>query len=223
MNKTLNITSEKRDRLYFDRYEYSFNFSMPEMTALRELDHVVIDQVLDSRSQRRMPNFGGSWRTPREITDQHREHCHAMCDFLLAQQNYKITVSQDWGYFYTNDLAAVRRIEQLSYIVPLSIKQAQLNRPRNTLVIQNSQHEYRTYFKPGRISARDKENLQSFLGNQENIRLGPALKNFFTRSITYHYINDNFFIDHDGQGILTMLSLVRPNCVRKTVKLLRDK
>jgi len=170
-----------------------------------------------------LPNFGGSWRTPREITDQHREHCHAMCDFLLAQQNYKITVSQDWGYFYTNDLAAVRGMEQLSYIVPLSVKQAQLNRPRNTLVIQNSQHEYRTYFKPGRISARDKENLQSFLGNQENIRLGPALKNFFTRSITYHYINDNFFIDHNGQGILTMLSLVRPNCVRKTVKLLRDK
>lgn len=196
---------------------------MPEMTALRELDHVMIDQVLDSRSQRRMPNFGGSWRTNRIITDEHREHCHAMCDLLLAQQNYKITISQDWGYFYTNDLATVRRMEQLSYIIPLSVKQAQLDRPRDTLVIQNSQHEYRTYFKPGRISTRDKESLQSFLGNQENIRLGPALKNFFKRSNNYHYINDNFFIDHNGQGMLTMLSLVRPNCIRKTVKLLRDK
>jgi len=196
---------------------------MPEMSALRELDHATIDSVLHSRSQRRMPNFGGSWKTNRIITDQHREDCHAMCDFLLAQQNYKITISQDWGYFYTNDLPVIRKMEQLSYIKPLSVKQAQLDRPRDTLVIQNSQHEYRTYFKPGRISDQEKLSLQSFLNNQENIRLGPALKDFFKRSNAYHYVNDNFFIDYDGQGILTMLSLVRSNCVRKTVKLLRDK
>jgi hypothetical protein len=114
-------------------------------------------------------------------------------------------------------------MEQLSYVFPLVIKQAQLDRPRNTLLIRNSKHEYRTYFKPGRISDQEKQNLQSFLNNQENVRLGPALKDFFKRSNTYHYINDNFFIDHDGQGILTMLSLVRSNCVRKTVKLIRDK
>ena len=192
---------------------------MPEMSALRELDHASIDHVLDSR-QRRMPNFGGSWRSLRPITDQHKEHCHNMCDFLLAQQNYKIVVSQDWGYFYTNDLSTVRCMEQLSYVAPLSIKQAQLVRPRGTLVIKNSQHEYRTYFKPGRISDQEKRSLESFLNSQENVRQGPALNDFFQRSNKYHYINDNFFIDHDGQGILTMLSLVRSNCVRKTVKLI---
>ena len=223
MNKILNINSDARDRLYFDRYEYSFNFRMNEMSALRELDHAIINSVLDSRVQRRMPNYGDSWRSQRQITDQHREHCHAMCDFLLAQQNYKIVISQDWGYFYTSDLAAIRAMEQLGYIKPLFIKQALLDRPRDTLLIRNSEHEYRTYFKPGRISDREKNSLQSFLNNQQNIRLGPSLKDFFKKSNTYHYINDNFFIDHDGLGILTMLSLVRSNCVRKTVKLIRDK
>lgn len=223
MSKILNIRGDARDRLYFDRYEYSFNFRMPEMSALRELDHAAIDRVLESRSQRRMPNFGGSWRSLRVITDEHREQCHAMCDFLLAQQNYKIVISQDWGYFYTNDLAAIRTMEQLKYIVPLDVKQAQLDRPRDTLLIRNSQHEYRTYFKPGRISDKEKSSLESFLNSQENLRQGPSLKEFFKKSNKYHYINDNFFIDHDGLGILTMLSLVRSNCVRKTVKLIRDK
>ncbi len=223
MNKILNISSDKRDRLYFDLYEYSFNFRMPEMSALRELDHNTIDHVLNSRAQRRMPNFGGSWRTTRIITDKHREDCHAMCDFLLAQQNYKITISQDWGYFYTNDLSTIRNLAQLSCVIPLTLKQAQIDRPRDTLLIQNSKHEYRSYFKPGRISDQEKQSLRSFLQNQEHVRLGPALKDFFGRAHTYHYINDNFFIDHDGQGILTMLGLVRPNCVRKTVKLIRDK
>lgn len=223
MTKLLCIIDDPRDRLYFDRYEYSFNFRLAEMSALRELDHRAIDHVLDSRSQRRIPNYGGSWGSIRQITDQHREHCHAMCDFLLAQQNYKIVISQDWGYFYTSDLNTIRVMEQLSYIKPLIIKQALLDRPRDTLLIRNSEHEYRTYFKPGRISDREKASLQSFLNTQQNIRQGPSLKEFFKRSNTYHYINDNFFIDHDGLGILTMLSLVRSNCVRKTVKLIRDK
>lgn len=225
MTKILNIDKESRDRLYFDLYEYSFNFKMTEMSALRELDHDSIDHVLDSRGQFRSPNFGGSWRSqPRSpVAPESRKNCHEMCDFLLSQKDYKIVVTMDWGYFYSNDLVRIREMEKFGYVTPLNIKQAVLDRPRGTLLIRNSQHEYRSYFKPGRISDQEKLSLESFLNNQENIRMGPGLRDFFKRTNKYHYINDNFFIDHDGMGMLTMLGLVRAQCIRKTVKLIRDK
>jgi len=195
------------------------------MSALRELDHDNIDHVLDSRGRWRKPNFGGSWRSQEQepVAPESRRHCHEMCDFLLAQKDYKVVITMDWGYFYSNDLARIREMEQLEYVKPLTIKQAVIDRPRGTLLIRNSQHEYRSYFKPGRISDQEKLSLENFLNNQENIRMGPALKNFFKRYNKYHYINDNFFIDHDGMGMLTMLGLVRAQCIRKTVKLIRDK
>jgi hypothetical protein len=197
---------------------------MVEMSALRELDHASIDNVLNHRSQYRIPNFGGSWRSQgRIINDQIRKNCHDLCDVLLSQKDYKLTISVDWGYFYTNDLSDIRRLEQLSFVTPLQLKQALLDHPRGTLVIRNSKHELRSYFKAGRITDQEKNNLHNFLSNQSDIRLSPALKDFFRRSNTYHYVNDNFFIDHDGTGLLTMLGLVRHQCIRKTVKLLRDK
>jgi hypothetical protein len=196
---------------------------MLEMSALRELDHTAIDKTLNSITLQRQPNFGGSWRHTRAITDENRANCHALCDWLLTQQNYKLVISQDCGYFYSNDLATVRIMEQLSYLHPLRIKQAQISRLRGTLLIRNSTHEFRTYLKPGRVSDQEKLSLKNFLQNQDNIRLGPSLIDFFQRSNKYHYINDNFFIDHDGLGILTMLSLVRSNCVKKTLMLIRNK
>lgn len=227
MAKPLKIKQESRDRLFYDRYLYSFNFKLQEVSIFRDgVDHDAIDRVLDYRETwNRSPNFGGSWRSRRgqDITDDVRKNCHAMCDFLLSLSDYKLVTSLDWGYLYTNDLDSIRMIEGFSYVSPLNIKQAILDHPRDTLVVGNSQHEYRSFFRSLRITKEQKEILKSFLNNQEDIRLGPGLIRFLDDKQKYCYINDNNFIDHNSTGTLIMLSLILPKAIRKTVKLLKHK
>jgi len=225
-NRRLNIKTVSKDRLFFDQYEYCFNFKLEEMSALRELDHAYIDRELDYRSnwRSRNPNFGGSWRGQRgEITAEHRTNCHTLCDYLLAKQDYKLVIYNDWGYVYSSDLTMLRDMEQLSYLTPASMKQVKLDIPRDSILIKSSEHEWRSYFFAGRMTAEQKESLRNFLANQTDIRIGPGLKRFLSGSQKHHYINDNAFIDHNGQGIVLMLGLILPKAIRKTLKLIRDK
>jgi hypothetical protein len=199
---------------------------MDEMSCVRDLNHQIIDRMIDHRNtwRQRSPNFGGSWVSRRgQITEQQRVNCHAMCDFLQNQQDYKIVVSGDWGYFYTSDLDKIRIMESLDYILPLGIKRSKLDRPRDTLIIKNSKHEFRTYFRSQRLEERQRISLVDFLSNQDSIRLSPSLEQFVKLNEKHYYVNDNFFIDHDGMGMITMLGLVLPRATRKTVKLIRDK
>ena len=222
----LNISSVSKDRLFFDQYEYCLNFKLEELSALRELDHAHIDRELTHRSswRQRNPNFGGSWRGRRgDITDQHRADCHALCDYLLAQQNYKLVIYGDWGYVYSSDLSMLRNIEQLGYLRPVNIKHAVVDIPRNSILIKSSEHEWRSYFRAGRITDQQRDSLHNFLSNQQDIRIGPGLTRFLTSTQKHHYINDNMFIDHNGQGIVMMLGLILPRAIRKTLKLVRDK
>jgi hypothetical protein len=227
INQHLNIKTVSKDRLFFDQYEYCFNFKLEELSTLRELDHVAIDRELDYRStwRQRHPNFGGSWRGRREeITEKHRINCHNLCDYLLSKQDYKLVIYNDWGYVYSNDLAMLRSMEQLEYVTPASIKQVVLDIPRDSILIKSSEHEWRSYFFAGRMTDQQRESLRNFLANQTDIRIGPGLKRFLSgRQSTHHYINDNAFIDHNGQGIIMMLGLILPRAIRKTLKLIRDK
>ena len=225
-NRRLNIKTVSKDRLFFDQYEYCFNFKLEEMSALRELDHAYIDRELDYRSnwRSRNPNFGGSWRGHRgEITAENRTNCHTLCDYLLAKQDYKLVIYNDWGYVYSSDLTMLRDMEQLEYLTPASLKQVRLDIPRDSILIKSSEHEWRSYFFAGRMTAEQKESLRNFLDNQSDIRIGPGLKRFLSGRQAHHYINDNAFIDHNGQGIIMMLGLILPRAIRKTLKLIRDK
>lgn len=213
-----------RDSLFYDQYEYCLNFKLSALSVMRDLDHQCIDRVLNHRAQwLTNKNFGGSWRSHNPITDEMRANCHALCDFLLSQKNYKLVISQDWGYIYSSNMAMLKDLENLSYIQAISVKQAMVDRPRGTLVIKSSKHEFRSYFRARRITAELKKNLHDFLSGQDDIRIGPGLADSISDSNRYCYINDNCFIDHNGQGIVVMLNLILPRAIRKTVQLLTHK
>jgi hypothetical protein len=66
------------------------------------------------------------------------------------------------------------------------------------------------------LTPSQKDSMFNFLGNQEKIRVSPSLKfamsnQHITRTMDY------FFIDHDDDSVLIMLSLIVPNIIRKTL------
>ena len=91
-------------------------------------------------------------------------------------------------------------------------------------MIKSSKHSLRTYFKSQHLcSTEQKENLRELLFNQTEIRLGPGLSEWFTRYEFSKYIADNYFIDHNDTGILTLIGLVCPIKIKQTLNIIRDK
>jgi hypothetical protein len=175
----------------------------------------------------RSVNYGGSWRTPRSasITPEIRRACHTFADFLLSVGvDYKLVIYTDYGYFYTNDLDTVQKLCSLGYVAIIRCKQAQVDRPRDSLRILTAQHSYRSYFRQRRISQENRTRLSSFLDNCTDIRLSDGLKRWisFSGHQNGSYTQDNFFIDHNDLSFLTMLGLVSPVGIRKTVTLIRE-
>jgi hypothetical protein len=228
-----------KDRLFYNRFEYSIGFQLDEATCLREsLDHDRIDRMIERRiawreiSQQRLAGniksslFPGSAtilaRRQKEITEETVSNLHKLADILLiSPSDFKLVVSIDQGHVYTNDLALIDQINMLPGVTQKSYSQAVICRPKDTIQLKEPNHQFRSYFKITKITQEQKDQLISFLANQQTVRLGPALQHWTT--MPFSRTQDYFFVDHDGMAWLTMLSLVRPGIIRKTMQIIQAK
>jgi len=233
-NPTLPFKSVAKDRLFYDQFEYCIGFYLEEVSALRELDHARIDDMIERRkawreiAQQRWINgkqkhgtiMSRGWR---DITAQTQADLHSLAHVLLTTaMPYKLVVSVNQGYVYATDLALINQLDSMPELKHKTYTQARIIRPKNTIQLKNPQHEYRTYLRAIKLSAQEKQVLIDFLQNQqEHTRMSPGLKNWvhdpFTRT------QDYFFVDHNGSSWLSMLSLVRPGIVRKTLQIVAAK
>jgi hypothetical protein len=233
-NLTRPFKTVAKDRLFYDQFEYCIGFQLEEISALRELDHACIDDIIERRkawreiAQQRWINgkqkhgtiLRRGWR---DITAQTQADLHSLAHVLLTTAtSYKLVVSVNQGYVYTNELALINQLEAMPELSHKTYTQARIIRPKNTIQLKNPRHEYRTYFRTIKLSAQDKQVLIDFLQNQqEHTRMSPGLKNWVHDS--FKRTQDYFFVDHNGSSWLSMLSLVRPGIIRKTLQIVAAK
>lgn len=220
---------ESRDRLWYDKFEYCVKFYIANLSAIRSMSHDSLDRYMTNfYNFDRVKNYGGSWYQKNFYHDQKQENTrknlHQMIDFFTnIDSDYKLMISCSDGYFYTNTLNDIDAIKNYEFVKVLEQKKCLIDIPRNSMIVKNAKHNLRTYFKNQRITIDQKNNLQNFISSQTQIRLSPTFFEFFNRYPKYTYIADNYFIDYDDLQFLTMLSIVAPVKIRKTVTLLRDK
>jgi hypothetical protein len=208
-----------KDRLYYDQFEYGIRFNLEEVSCLRTLDHAHIDRMIE----RRMPStllISGSNTISYETIDR----LHALADVLLnTSAKFKLVVSMmSTGYFYTNEPTLIAQLAKLPGISNIEYNQAVIGRPRNTVILKNPQYRLRSYFKMNLLTTEQKNHLSNFLANQPTVRTSPALKEwlFIKKRL---YTQCHFFIDHNDTSWLTMLSLVQPGLIKKTLQILPTK
>ena len=147
-----------------------------------------------------------------------------MADVIRSIKDpYKIVVENRHMRVYTNDIDLIETISDLDYIHYRKLSQVVVNRPKDTVLLKNPQHCYRSYFKEAKISLDDKQLIKQFLTNQPGIRLGQGLQDWLNDSdVKYSskYTRDYFFVDYSHESWLTMLSLVRPGLIRKTANII---
>ena len=223
-----------KDRLYYDRFVYCIGFHLDEVNCLRLLDHDKIDQFIERRqvwreiAQQRWVNgqqnkstiLAHRWKT---ITEKTVKDLHGLAEVLLTTKvDFKLVVTVNQGYIYFNDLTFIDQIDQLPQLTHKDYSQAKIDRPKNTIRLKNSSYQYRSYFKITKLSPEKKTALTNFLQNQQqNVRLSPSLVKWISHPFTR--TQDYFFIDYNTESWLTMLGLVHPGIIRKTLEIIPAK
>ena len=220
----LKFKTVDKDRLFYDQYQYSASIPLKESTALKkELSHESIDRTIE---RRRAYWATAPHRLNRVITQDSIDQLHQVCDFLLSvTDEYKLVFYYNhWLTIYTNSLELLDQVDALAYINIKNYSQVNVNRPRDTILLKNSVHTKRSYFRERTMTHHEKSTLTNFLTNQQDyMKLSPGLRSWMNKSLTHNYVSDYYFIDYSDDQWLTMLSLVHPGLIRKTVKILQDK
>ena len=222
------VNTQSRNKLYYSKYEYCLQFYFAELSSIRNKTHAGVDEALAARSWMREVNFGGSWQYRRkrhEITEELIQDCHTLLDyFIRLPENYKLIISMDTGYFYTNSLQDITDLLNFPSVVFEQLKQAVVDIPENSIIIKSANHDFRTYFKSQFLSSLEhKNNLMEMLYNQKDIRLGPSMQVWFERFTVSKYLCDNYFVDHNDMGLITMIHLTCPVKIKHTLNIIRDK
>jgi hypothetical protein len=222
-----------KDRLFYNRFQYCLGFYLNEATCLRELDHAKIDDLIKRRkqwqevAQQRWINgrqnttiLSRRWS---DITETTVMNLHSMADMLLKSTvDYKLVVSVHQGYVYSNDLMLLSQLDSMPELTWKTRTQAQVDRPQNTIRLKKSNYNFRSYFRPLHLSTEQKQQLTNFLKTQQNfVRTSPAMNQWLLDSFTR--LQDYYFVDHDSEQWLTLISLVTPGLIRKTMQILVDK
>ena len=222
-----------KDRLFYNRFEYAIGFHLDEVSCLRELDHAYIDSMIERRitwreiALQRVKNNKSSpytilARRHKEITEKTISDLHGLANILLTTfADFKLVVSVSNAHVYTNDQTLIDQISDLSGITQKDYTRAVICRPKDTIRLKNPRHEFRSYIKRIKLTDEQKTHLINFLVNQPTARVSPALTTWLISK--FHRTQDYFFIDHTGMSWLTMLSLVHPGLIRKTMQIIPTK
>ena len=233
---TLKFKPVVKDRLFYDRFQYCIRFNLAEISCLRdqELDGARIGHMVDRRkqwrevAQQRWVTLGQKHnaRQPRlwnEITEEVEKNLYDFADILRnSEADLKLVVSANCGWVYTNSLELIGQLKTMRMLTGKKYSEAIVDRPKNTILLKNPQHQFRSYFKITKITSQQKNMLINFLTNQQSsIRISPALGEWINSA--FYRTQDYFFVDHNEMSWLTMLSLVHPGLIRKTQQIIQAK
>lgn len=227
-----------KDRLFYDQYQYCCHFRLAEVSCLRNhVDHAAVDVMLQRRKEWReiaeqrwqtmnakSVNAGlkGSVRW-NKITDLVEQNLHDLVDLLQScGVDHKLVVSSDVAWLYTNDVALINQCKRTPMLICKSYTEAIVDRPKNTIRLQNPRHKFRSYFAVTKLTHEQKTDVANFLANQaDSVRTSPALADWIVDA--WQRTQDYYFVDHDQMSWLTMFALVRPGMIRKTVQIIPAK
>jgi hypothetical protein len=230
ITQTRQFKTVVKDRLFYNRYEYCLGFELDEASALRVLDHASIDSMIKRKQmwrqtaqQRRINNKQATRIHWRDITEDTVNNLHLVAQTLLiTTTDFKLVVGGNRAWVYTNDCSLFDQLDDISVLQHKTYTQAQINRPRDSIRLQRSNYKFRTYFRFVKLTATEKNTLSAFLiGQQSHAKLSPSLKLWIQNP--FNRVQDYFFVDYATDSWLTMLNLVRPGLVRKTLHIITDK
>ena len=207
--------------MFFDQYQYGLRCQITHITAIRNYTG---DFVSDSVQAQRMLDMMKRWNThvnfvrydrkgfisPRERDD--------ILDFLAqlctATAPLRTAVSGNTVWVYSNDIDFLQSLADSDYNRRPELIKVHLDRPRDTVMLKKSDYQFRTYFRDCNITAENRQYLENWIHNQQDIRLSPGLQEWRTNN--WRNLYSNYFFDHNDIRLTQMLGLILPRAIKTT-------
>lgn len=205
----------ERDKLFFDRYEYSVCFVLEECGVLRENSELAILRAINWRNSNRRTYRSASADISPELTDDLLDMWRKLNQH---RDQIKVVFSYNLVYVYGNDLKMLADIAGQSYTDINCFQQAVVTRPRDVVLKSNPKFKLRSYFKDTYLEDDKQALLRNFLTSRpDSYGFTGVFRRHLDRS-RWFYLQRHHWIEHDSPADVTMLSLVVPGLIRKTVE-----
>jgi hypothetical protein len=221
---------ENTDRLYYDQYRYSLKLRMKDFSCLREIRNsdATLEQVAAVVSRRfeqrcNYSRFFNRRDLPTELSSRQYDldNILEMLQYLWpVRDQIKTTFSGDWGYIYSNNKKLLQSISDQHYVCGYYIKEAVINRPKDTIRLQSSPYQYRSFLKEQLWTPADKACILAYLENQPDIKISRGLKYWLKYDTRWFWTRRYHYFDHNDVKIELMLQLICPGIVRTTMPII---
>ena len=215
------VQLDHRSSLYYAQYEWCITINISEANCLRYLDLAEFERAI-----RNAKHWAENDRwTDRAWSITKETALYETRDLLLAEtEPFKTVVSFNTVCVYTNHPDLADRLINLDNdgVRLRLVRQAVISRPANVVQLRESQYAYRTYLRERKYGLEQRLMLANFL-NSRTGTLRPCdsliawLKGGSGFRYNLNYSRAHYFVDHDHPNEGTMLSLVMPGIVRKTM------
>ena len=247
-DSSLEVELTSSNRLFYDCYQYSLRFHLAEFHCIRpwhDHDGDDVEELLEKIEQYRLQHhlrynreiqYNNNWTRPshykafektnREFQQQLERDLYPVVRLLWpCRADIKIVATTHWGYVYSDHLELLKLVAGTWPVQLPRLIKAVVDRPPNTVGLRNKQHNYRTYFRDLRVTESQRDQIQQYLAQQQDVRLCPSLKSWSRVDRAYPWLQNvawsrsTFFFDHQGAGDALMLEMLVPGIVRKTLEI----
>jgi len=207
--------------LFFDQYQYGLRCQILHITAIR---HYTGNFVSDGAKAQRMLDMMKCWNTHISIVRCDRKGFISprerdnILDFLAqlctVTAPLRTAVSGNTVWVYSNDIDFLQSLADSDYNRRPELIKVHLDRPRDTVMLKKSDYQFRTYFRDCNITSENRQYLENWIHNQQDIRLSPGLQEWRTNN--WRNLYSNYFFDHNDIRLTQMLGLILPRAIKTT-------
>lgn len=207
--------------MFFDQYQYGLRCQILHITAIR---HYTGNFVSDGAKAQRMLDMMKCWNTHISIVRCDRKGFISprerdnILDFLAqlctVTAPLRTAVSGNTVWVYSNDIDFLQSLADSDYNRRPELIKVHLDRPRDTVMLKKSDYQFRTYFRDCNITSENRQYLENWIHNQQDIRLSPGLQEWRTNN--WRNLYSNYFFDHNDIRLTQMLGLILPRAIKTT-------
>ena len=215
------VEVDHRSSLYYDQYKWCITINISEAPCLRHLGSAQFESAIRNAKIWAEKDVwtDRSWSVTKENALRETR------DVLVTEtQPFKTVISFNTVSIYTNRRRLADRLIDLGNdgIHMRLVREAVISKPAGVIQLQESRYAYRTYFRERKYTRDQRDMLKNFLeSRRDTLRVSPALNDWIIGNVGYilnlNYSRSHYFVDHDHPNEGTMLSLVMPGIVRKTM------
>ena len=229
------MRSESRSSLYYNAYEYAMTWQQDEIGCIRSLDqkkmqsHIRVRMEYEHSRNSHYQRYGEKFES--KFTTRCCDNLEGMRALLATETPpKKMVFFNNYLTVYTNNLGLHGRLMACDWIESVDLKRAELNLPPDTILLKNPQYQYRTYFRGRSLGKTQKARLAQWVTTQgDDIAASKSLQAFLNIETSpkqlYWWRGDAtesyYYIEHNSLQYETMLSMVCPGMVRKTLPIVK--